>query len=134
MILLDRYENRIFRDSKADIYQRLDKFANYMGRRWGIGRACGALRAAAGLIATALCTVGALFLLLVGCATAPLKDKSTSDECFTLAIISGFCSLEAALQTGRGLAETIPIVGYFVFINSDFSIYFPSGTRGMASI
>ncbi len=126
------YEIRKFTNPREDLSVRIDKFANYMGRKWGIGRIAGAVRFVTGAIFAALCAVSAIFLLLAAGVTYPIHDQAFNYT-FAYSIIFAFHTVEAILQSGRGFVETIPVVGSLYFINTDYYIYSTNGMRGMAS-
>ena len=104
---LKEYEIKTFANPKEGLSVRIDKFANYMGRQWGIGRIAGAIRFATGAILAAS-RFAAIFLLL-GAGIAYPIDHQAFNVTLAYSVMYGLHTVEGILQSARGLLETIQL-------------------------
>ncbi len=112
VVIVDSEENY------RPLHQQANCFANFIGRLPLLGRVFGPVRASYGVVKASFCGVGAGFALISAGVMIPFSRK-ISVKCLYGAEVIGHHSVDGLKHFGRGIIETIPVVGCYQFVTYD---------------
>jgi hypothetical protein len=110
-------------DDESTLIEKAHKFANYAGRLYVVGRIAGVLRFSFCTVAAAFSLIAALFSLAAS-GVALIWDKEVSDHIFDRGtLLGGIVTLGFATEAVRGFMESIPVIGFWYYLESDQVAY-----------